>query len=414
MRKGIRASKHLLRALGGVGVLLAAALAPAASSAVTIELGGEVYKDKCSPCHADISQTQDFAVTFTHGNHISWACSSCHTEFPHRPEGVLRPTMKDCFNCHGLKHGGQGEMASGECYDCHKLGPVKLRPKFHTSDWAQTPHVAPAQAQANTLCAMCHTKAQCDDCHLKTGVQWTPATPFAYDVKNGCQACHGNANLTKTVAGTVKSYQVKGLDASAHRDITCAQCHTDFTYVEDAPKRTNLWYVNAGLACAECHDHEEAAAQYATSIHAEEIAAGNYRSATCGSCHGGHDIARLDTDQARKEMHLSGKKTCAGCHPEYWGSYSDYYHGAAYKAGAADAPACWDCHGSHTIQPANDASSTVAPANLVTTCASCHDQHGTADEDFVEDAAAMIHSKAAVREANPLAGVIDAIFGGSQ
>ncbi|MHB1342538.1 MAG: hypothetical protein ACYCX5_12385, partial [Coriobacteriia bacterium] len=117
MRKEARSGKPVSRVLIVLGALIALAMVPAASSAVTIEIGGDVYKDKCAPCHADISQTEDFAVTFTHGNHINSACSSCHTEFPHRPQGVLRPTMKDCFNCHGLKHGSQGAMATGECYD---------------------------------------------------------------------------------------------------------------------------------------------------------------------------------------------------------------------------------------------------------------------------------------------------------
>lgn len=414
VRTEARSGRHVSRVLIVLGALFAVALVPAASSAVTIDIGGEVFKDKCTPCHADISQTQDFAVTFTHGNHIGWACSSCHTEFPHRPEGVLRPTMKDCFNCHALNHGPQGEMASGECYDCHKAGPVPLRPKFHTADWAEKPHVAPALESANTQCAMCHTVADCNDCHLKTGVQWTPAVPFAYDVKNGCQACHGNANLTKTVDGRLKSYQVTGVDASAHRDITCVQCHSDFTYLDGVKQPTNLWYVNAGMACGACHDHDAAAKAYATSIHAEEIAKGNYKSATCGSCHGGHDIMLSDTKEASETIHASAEKMCASCHQDFYDSYSDYYHGAAYKAGASDAPACWDCHGSHTTQPAADKASSVNKANLTKTCASCHDQHGDATEGFIQASADMIHGKVAAREDNPVLGILSGIFGGRQ
>ncbi len=384
---------------------------PGSASAVSIEIGGQVYKDKCSPCHADISKTQDYPVKFTHANHIAWACASCHTEFPHRPQGTLRPTMKDCFNCHGLQHGPGGEMASGQCFDCHRPGPVPLRPASHTSDWADKPHVAPANEQANTLCAMCHTKQQCDDCHLKTGVQWEPSEPFLYDVRNGCQACHGNPNLTKMEEGKVKSYQVVGVEDSAHREITCQQCHEDFVYSPDVKPETNLWYVNAGLACGDCHEHEKVTREYETSIHGQRIADGDYTSATCGSCHGGHDIARLDTAQAVRELHLAGERMCARCHPEDWASYSDYYHGAAYKAGADDAPACWDCHDAHTVLPSTDPSSTVYPANLPATCERCH-QHKGATEGFVEASAEMIHGKAAVREANPLGQVLASIFGG--
>ena len=415
MRKEARSGRHVSRVLLVLVALAAVALAPAASSAVTIELGGEVYKDKCTPCHADISQIKNPKVIFSHGSHISYACSSCHTEWPHRPQGTLRVTMKDCFNCHALSHGPQGEMATGKCVDCHGAGPVKLRPATHTVDWKNKPHVAPSIAGQNTECAMCHTLAECDACHLKEGVVWKPKGAFAYDPGNGCQACHGNPNLTKFSGGVIKSYQVTGIDASAHRDITCTQCHVDFTYGPTAPTpKTKLWNVNAGMACGECHDHSKAKAAYDKSIHAEAIAKGDLTSATCGSCHGGHAIPRTDTEEASMSVHASSYQMCGKCHTEYYDNYSDYYHGAAYKNGAEDAPACWQCHDYHGIQPKADAASSVNAANLAATCGSgpCHEQHGTATEEFTRNAADMIHGKAKARLENPILKLIGSIVGG--
>lgn len=393
--------------------VVAALLIPAAAWAVSIEISGEVYKDKCTPCHADLDQAKHPKYTFSHGNHITYQCSSCHPEFPHKPEGTLRPVMKDCFNCHGLFHGPQGVIATAVCTDCHGGKLPDLRPASHTFDWAKKPHVAPANERLTTECSMCHTKSQCDECHVKEGVVWTPPKPMVYDAGSGCLACHGSPNLVKSSATGIVSFQVTGLDASAHRDVTCPQCHIDFAYAKpDVPSR--VWQVNAGLSCAEraCHDHDEVAAAWKSSVHGTAVAKGSVESATCGSCHGGHDIQRLDTEAAKRALHASGERMCARCHADYWANYSDSYHGDAYKRGAEDAPACWDCHPAHAMLASNDPSSTVNPANVAETCASCH-QHAGATEAFTEQTAATIHQQAGVRAANPLFKLLSLVTGGS-
>ncbi len=70
-----------------------------------------------SLCHGNIAATKNYAssIKFTHGNHIIVQCSSCHTKFPHQQSGTSRPTMKGCFDCHGLRHGSMGEIAKGNC-----------------------------------------------------------------------------------------------------------------------------------------------------------------------------------------------------------------------------------------------------------------------------------------------------------
>ncbi len=414
MAREARSGKHASLAAAVVVVVAALVLAPTNAFALTPELGGPTFQDTCTVCHADINTTRDAAVIFSHGNHIAYTCTSCHTEPPHPADGTRRPVMKDCFACHGLNHGANGEMATAVCADCHGPGPHKRRPASHVADYKGKPHVAPSLAKANTECAMCHTFRDCNLCHLREGVNWKPAVPFVYDTQNGCQGCHGSPFLAKSTAGGgVKSFFVTGVDASSHRAFTCSQCHVDFTHGDGKPE-TLSWSVNVGLACQNCHDHEKSAAQYAKSVHAEKLAAGDLKSATCGSCHGGHDIAKLDTDQAKRDLQLSAEAMCAGCHPDYWDNYSDYYHGAAYKSGALDAPACWDCHGSHELQPSTDASSSVAPANLAATCSGgqCHDQHTGASEEFIRANATMIHGKIGAREENPLVKLFNSVLGG--
>jgi len=396
-----------------LAVVALATVLPVIAWAETIEIGGDVYSDKCTPCHADYTVTNNPKYTFTHGNHITYQCSACHPEYPHKPDGTITPVMKDCFNCHGLYHGPQGVIASGTCTDCHGGKLVDLRPASHTIDWAQTPHVAPANERLTTECAMCHTKPDCDECHVKEDVVWTPPVPMVYDAGSGCQACHGSPNLIKSSQDGIVSYYVTGLEESAHRDVTCPQCHIDFKYAEpDVP--TSIWQVNAGLSCAEreCHDHDKQAGDWKGSVHGTAFANGDLTSATCGSCHGGHDIQRLDTEAAKTELQLAGESMCADCHADFWANYSDSYHGDAYKQGATDAPSCWSCHPAHRMLASDDPASTTYVANIGTTCATCH-QHDAASETFVENTAATIHHQAEVRATNPIVEFFSKITGGS-
>ena len=330
-----------------------------------------VYEGECTAlCHANIANTKNYAneIIFSHGNHILMQCSDCHQRFPHRPSGTERPTMKGCWNCHGLRHGPRGVLAKGECEACH-ITPSGSFVRHSTPPTGRL--TAPCQARGGASqhqCMMCHKAADCVTCHDQKGIKWQPKNGWDYDPslsdgssRSGCLTCHGNATLLKSLGGGNKSFQVTGVEDSAHRDITCQQCHPDYRY-DDKPAATKLWNVNAGIQCGTCHQDAKKesdrapVALYNKSIHAEQINAGNYDSATCASCHGGHFIQRLDSAEASAAMHASAYRTCARCkqHGTAYETYNDYYHGRAYKKGAADAPACWQCHESHDILPKND------------------------------------------------------------
>ncbi|MDF1541816.1 MAG: hypothetical protein RQ731_05005 [Anaerosomatales bacterium] len=394
---------HLLLAAVCAAVLLLGVVALAVAqedSVLIIDTGAPVYASTCKVCHGVIAEGRNPQVEFSHATHMVYACSSCHGVFPHTPAGTLTPTMKSCWNCHGLRHGPMGIIAGYECEQCHGNYAGQMRPEFHGRDWAEEPHVQPGIDELRTTCMMCHTKADCDSCHQEVGVTWRTAVPFTYDAENGCLACHGYENLTKVSEDGLKSYYVTGIDQSAHRDITCSQCHPDFDYTDDAPA-TPLWRVNAGLACQECHDHQDVTEVYEESLHGRLIADGEYSSATCASCHGGHDIARLDTEAARRALHLSGEQMCAECHREAFDSYDDYYHGAPYKRGAVDAPSCWDCHGAHELLAVTDPAALMYPANAVETCGQdgCHYGSG---ESFIEQTSYLIHGRSEAVSSNPI------------
>jgi hypothetical protein len=221
--------------------------------------------------------------------------------------------------------------------------------------------------------------------------------------KSGCMVCHGDPALVRVRDGVVRSYYIAEGDvaASAHADQQCVGCHVDFTY--KAPHGDADWSSNAKSACRNCH--EEASIDFGVGVHRPTVPNGAEASAEesigpkplCGDCHGSHDISMLTTDTpeakaGREALHRNGWEICGRCHEDYWDSYDDYYHGRAYKRGAMDAPACWDCHGWHDILPSDDRSSLVNEAHLVETCgqADCHEVG--VEEAYVEYAQ-FIHGR---------------------
>ena len=103
---------------------------------------------------------------------------------------------------------------------------------------------------------------------------------------------------------------------------------------------------------------------------------------------------------------------CVGtchAHDNAYATYNDYYHGAAYKLGALDAPACWTCHGAHNTLALKDPKSMTSPEVLPRTCATagCHEG---ASEQFVEDNRTLIHGRAKMNLANPIAQIRASVF----
>jgi ribosomal protein L31 len=383
-----------------------------------------VEEDVCAKCHANYDPAASFAtdIKFSHGYHLKMQCSDCHTKFPHQKNGTARPTMKICMNCHGLYHGPQGIIAKANCDACHNTPKAQLAcPYSNIPDWAGKGHVAKGTTDTTKDCMMCHQQSDCVTCHEQNSILWSPKDGWAYDPgeatgpKDGCYACHGDSQLLAPVNGVNQTFQVTGVTDSVHYQLTCQQCHPDFRY-DATPGVTNLWNVNAGLQCGVCHQTQkdpklsQPVADYEKSIHAQKIRNGDYTAATCASCHGGHFIYSLDTADGKARMHGDAYRVCARCHVEQYDSFNDYYHGQPYKDGASDAPACWQCHGSHDILPKADPSSSVNMANLGATCGQpgCHKG---STEAFASQASQLIHRKVQAQADNPLVQLIAKIKG---
>jgi hypothetical protein len=269
-------------------------------------------------------------------------------------------------------------------------------------------------------------------------VATTATAPYELDFtlpsesRSGCLVCHGDPALIRVREGIITSFFISAetMAASTHVDQQCVGCHVDFTY--KSPHLADQWSVTAKSACRNCHDEQSQA--FGVGVHrptvpsAQPVPVASTETPEapkplCGDCHGSHDIMALtetggdDWRDGKAEIHDRGYEVCGRCHQDYWDSYADYYHGAAYKRGAEDAPSCWDCHGWHDILPSDDRGSRVNGAHLVETCGQ-EGCHFGVDETYVEYAA-FIHGRPELEAANPLraffrtiAESIGRLFGG--
>jgi hypothetical protein len=228
--------------------------------------------------------------------------------------------------------------------------------------------------------------------------------------KSGCLVCHGDQNLVRIQDGRSISLYVsyETLQGSAHANVPCTGCHADFAFkTPHTNTKTDAWKAVAKSSCKNCHKSEFAA--YTSGVHSParppglKVAASSAKGKPvplCGDCHGGHDIMALkDNPEAQRSFHASALEMCGQCHTAEAGNYADYYHGAAYKEGAPDAPACWNCHKGHEVLPSSDRRSSTNPDNLPETCAQCH--AGDPNMKYASYGK-IIHGKASVLNNNPL------------
>lgn len=252
----------------------------------------------------------------------------------------------------------------------------------------------------------------------------TPGSAYALDFtlptfgKSGCLVCHADAALVVSKGGANISYWIDedAYNRSAHAKIICTGCHLDYGYKAPHGQTAQDWRAVAKQACKNCHPQEYN--DWSSGAHIAKPGADRSpdpkaaQKPLCGDCHGSHSMASLKNDPAgRAALHAQSEQMCgrAGCHADYWANYNDYYHGAAYKVGASDAPACWDCHGTHAILNSKDRFAPTNPDNFKDgSCgrSGCH-------PDVTPSLSAyspMIHGRAKAEDANPLRAALKKLF----
>ena len=237
--------------------------------------------------------------------------------------------------------------------------------------------------------------------------------------KSGCLVCHGDPNLVVAKGDATHSFWIDedAYNKSAHATVICTGCHVDYGYKAPHGQAGQDWRAVAKQACKNCHQTEFD--DVSLGAHAIKPSAGapDPKAASkplCGDCHGGHDIMITKNDPAAKaQLHAQSQRMCGrdGCHADYWDNYRDYYHGAAYKAGASDAPACWDCHGTHSMLKSTERYAPTNRTNLgeQNSCGrpGCH-----ADASGLGSYVPLIHGRAKSLQSNPFYSQLSRVFGG--
>ena len=187
------------------------------------------------------------------------------------------------------------------------------------------------------------TTAFRDDVHASVGLR--------------CEACHRTP--TEAPDGTMTYEPIPRTSIPE----LCASCHADAGYMRQFAVQVRV----------------DQYAQYQTSVHGQQLAAGDDRVATCSDCHDAHGVRQVsDARSPVAPSHVAD--TCARCHSdtdrmtpfgrsaEVVTDWSQSVHAdALLERGDTSAPTCNTCHGSHGATPPG----INAVANV---CAQCHVQ----------------------------------------
>ncbi|MFI5335743.1 MAG: cytochrome c3 family protein, partial [Opitutales bacterium] len=255
-------------------------------------------------------------------------------------------------------------VPNSDCLDCHEA-EFKPRKKGQPAEWIGVKSEAYAHgAHASLACVECHTS-----------ITETPHPSKLPRVQ--CLACH-----EKSAARHAFHPRLAQSPVPEGRDTTCAECHTAHDTV--AHKDKAFPYAGAGQsqACGRCH--EAAQKGFLSSAHAARNDGGRRITPDCLSCHR-EPISNPGPGRTRVELKLAQTRLCESCHvgrdevasqsvfgAKFVAAFDRSVHGAALRAGKAEAASCTDCHGAHAMNKAAVAGARINRLRITDTCARCH------------------------------------------
>jgi cytochrome b subunit of formate dehydrogenase len=301
-------------------------------------LAGSVHADagiSCVYCHQSLVGVEDFP----HEAKLKPVnCGGCHRE--------EKKVFNESLHGYSLKRGNKRAPSCATCHGGHQVLP--------SSDPASATH----KVNVPDTCAKCHGQA---------GLLTDQIVKLPESFKDYAQSVHGKA-------------AARGVGKAA----SCADCHEIHDLKSAANPESPINPRNQADTCGKCHP--DIRLKYQGSIHGRAVNAGVSDSPTCTDCHGEHLILSPRDPAAKTHAGRIATETCGRCHDDpiivakynlqggVVGSYVDSYHGWATRRNDPHAATCVSCHTAHSVLPAADPASTVAPENVVATCAQCHPQ----------------------------------------
>ncbi|HEU4723694.1 MAG TPA: cytochrome c3 family protein [Candidatus Eisenbacteria bacterium] len=300
----------------------AAAAVPQASTptAPATAATAAAASDECMTCHLDAETPE--ALAYRHDIHRARGvtCADCHGGDPHSDDQDAAMNKGKGFI--GVPKKDRIPVLCGSCHGGQDSGfAARFKLKDVLADYHGSEHERSLEANAK-------------------GAQ--------------CVSCHGVHNIVAVTDPKSPVHPSRVVD-------TCAKCHGDARYMRD---------FNPTLPV----DQKE---KYLTSVHGQRNAKGDWKAATCVSCHSNHAI-RQAKDPRSPVYPTKIPETCARCHANQkymagygipttqYHDYKESVHGVALlQKSDLNAPACNSCHGNHGAAPPGVASVTAV-------CGQCH------------------------------------------
>ena len=296
----------------------------------------------------------------------------------------------------GAHSGSAGTTDNTNCILCHTLPNLTGT----IEDSSTLPLYVDMQEFESSVhgrlgCAACHSELTgyphpksvggtvCGQCHASDDPQRTVNSQLIYPnqramsiaMKDSCAECHGE-EYQEALHGMHTIEMVSGNVQAP----VCADCHGSHNI--QAVSRASF-----SDTCGDCH--AAIYSSFQSSIHGashEWVEAED--APTCADCHNVHDIIG-PRDPGFRQASVEG---CLRCHQDekkmarydlqasVFNSDVDNFHAVAlvaYKRAdleiSGSAPVCYECHGVHNIQPAENPGSAVNVDNMTGTCRKCHD-----------------------------------------
>lgn len=356
------------------------------------QAGGAANDQACRLCHADLTGTLtlpsgeelglgvDLAALndSVHGQHAAqqMSCTDCHSDrqhyrFPHEPPPAQ--TLAE-----------YRDYTAQSCERCH------VSAELHNPGHLQALQAAIQESGLEGSAAVAQTDLpNCVDCHGSHAVEPAEvmyAAPIAF-----CRTCHQEFENERLEA--VHTEVVASLDSPEHN---CTTCHSDTLQSADQQCKNchSLLTSWITLESGEVIDPHITPAHIDASVHGfREIDGMQYTPLECTDCHRDEEYTSYphpDLEFAtRRELTLARETICQDCHTNIFDETRDGIHHQALEEGNQDAATCFDCHGSHEIQPPNEPRQRVSA-----TCGNCHNE---VEQEYVNS----VHGAALIGENNP-------------
>ena len=211
-----------------------------------------------------------------------------------------------------------------------------------------------------------------------------------------CQGCHGPAKTLPYLAGSLfhtrphtdydHSFHAQAI-SNGSRAATCLDCHATnrdmSTILPPTDPKSTVNRANIATTCGRCHGDKSVMKgsgisdrpflAYRESVHAKAIAQGNLSAAVCSDCHNSHNIEPASNAQSSIAK-ANIPTTCGKCHSTESNEFMQSVHGQAVARGVSRSPACTECHGIHKILvPVDHNTNTPTTAVGTDSCARCHE-----------------------------------------